>query len=482
MAASKTDEYPSTSSPDRAKAHAGAAKQVKLSMSLIPRYATGLFLAALSLPWAAQAAESQPTHEFTLDNGLKIIVREDHRAPVVVSQLWYKVGSSYETPGQTGLSHALEHMMFKGTAKLGPGEGSRLLRELGAEENAFTSDDYTAYYQVLAKDRLAVAFELESDRLASLKLPAEEFAREIEVIKEERRMRTDDKPSSLAFERFKAMAYPASGYHNPTIGWMADLDRMQVEELRAWYEHWYSPNNATLVVVGDVQAAEVKALAQEHFGPLTARPLPSSKAPLELAEPGERRIRLHLKTQLPSLLMGFNVPSLSTAKNPRQVHALRLVSALLDGGYSARLATRLERGEELVSGASSWYNAHARGDSLFVLSATPNVQKGKTLAQAEAGLWQELNALKQTPPSAEELARVRAQVIAGLVYERDSISSQATAIGQLESVGLSWRLLDQDLAEIEAVTPEDVQQAAQAFFTHSRLSVAEVLPEESADE
>ncbi|HEX5843158.1 MAG TPA: pitrilysin family protein, partial [Pseudomonas sp.] len=444
--------------------------------------AASLLFAALAMPLLTQAAEPQPTHEFSLDNGLKVIVREDHRAPVVVSQLWYKVGSSYETPGQTGLSHALEHMMFKGSRKLGPGEASRILRELGAEENAFTSDDYTAYYQVLARDRLAIALELEADRLASLALPADEFAKEIEVIKEERRLRTDDKPSSLAYERFKAMAYPASGYHTPTIGWMADLERMTVAELRAWYEAWYAPNNATLVVVGDVSAAEVKILAERYFGPIPKRAVPTAKAPRELPAPGERRITLHLKTQLPSLMLGFNVPGLATAEQPRQVHALRLIAALLDGGYSARLATRLERGEELVSAASAWYDGFGRGDSLFVLSATPNVQTGKTLEQVEAGLWRELEDLKNTPPSAEELARVRAQVIAGLVYERDSITSQATAIGRLETVGLSWQLMDQELAELEAVTPADIQQAASTFFTRERLSVAHVLPEEKRHE
>jgi zinc protease len=439
----------------------------------------GLLFAALGLSLATQASSPQPTHEFTLDNGLKVLVREDHRAPVVVSQLWYKVGSSYEGPGQTGLSHALEHMMFKGSAKLGPGESSRILRELGAEENAFTSDDYTAYYQVLARDRLGVAFELEADRMASLQLPAGEFSREIEVIKEERRLRTDDNPSALAYERFKALAYLASGYRNPTIGWMADLQRMQVDQLRDWYETWYAPNNATLVVVGDVRVDEVKALAQRYFGTIPARDLPAVRRPLELAEPGERRVTLYLKTSLPSLLMGFNVPGLATASEPRQAHALRLLAALLGSGSSARLPARLERGAELVSGASSWYDAHRRGDSLFVLSAVPNTQKGKTLEQAEAGLWAELEALKANPPDAAELARVRAQVIAELVYERDSITSQATAIGQLESVGLSWRLLDEDLAALEAVTPEDIQQAARSFFLRERLIVAHVLPEES---
>ena len=448
-------------------------------MKSLTRSAASLLLMALCLPSLAGASSAPATHEFRLDNGLKLIVREDHRAPVVVSQLWYKVGSSYETPGKTGLSHALEHMMFKGSAKLGPGESSRVLRELGAEENAFTSDDYTAYYQVLASDRLSVAFELEADRLASLRLPPEEFKREIEVIKEERRLRTEDNPSAKAYERFQALAFPASGYHTPTIGWMADLERMTVEELRAWYETWYVPNNATLVVVGDVVPSEVHALAQRYFGSIAQRPVPQAQIPLELSTPGQRLLTLHLPTQLPSLMMGFNVPGLATSKTPREVHALRLIGALLDGGYSARLPSRLERGEELVSGAGSSYDAYTRGDSLFVLSATPNVQKDKTLAEVEAGLWRQLEDLKTTPPSAEELARVRAQVIAGLVYERDSITSQATTIGQLETVGLSWQLMDGELAELSAVTPSDIQQAAQTYFTRDRLSVAHILPEDT---
>ncbi len=451
-------------------------------MNALARRAAGLLLSSVCLPFAALAADPQPTTEFTLDNGLKVVVREDHRAPVVVSQIWYKVGSSYETPGQTGLSHALEHMMFKGSEKLGPGEASRVLRDLGAEENAFTSDDYTAFYQVLAKDRLPVAIELEADRMATLKLPADEFSREIEVIKEERRMRTDDKPNAKAFELFKAMAYPASGYHTPTIGWMADLDRMKIEELRDWYKAWYVPNNATLVVVGDVTPDQVKALAQRFFGGIARRATPPSKIPLELAEPGERQITLHVKTELPSVVFGFNVPGLVTAAKPRDAQALRLISALLDGGYSARLSTQLERGEELVTGASASYNPFTRGDSLFLLSATPNTQKKKTLADVEKGFWRLLDQLKTKPPTAEELERVRAQVIAGLVYERDSISSQATTIGQLETVGLSWKLMDTELDDIKSVTPEDIQNAARTYFTRSRLSVAHVLPEESAHE
>ena len=451
-------------------------------MNALARRAAGLLLSTVCLPLSALAADPQPTHEFTLDNGLKVVVREDHRAPVVVSQVWYKVGSSYETPGQTGLSHALEHMMLKGSEKVGPGEASLILRDLGAEENAFTSDDFTAYYQVLARDRLGVAFELEADRMASLRLPPEEFKREIEVIKEERRLRTDDQPMSKAFELFSAMAYPSSGYHTPTIGWMVDLERMSVGELRAWYEEWYAPNNATLVVVGDVTPDEVKALAQRYFGQVAKREVPVAKVPLELPTPGERLLKIHVQTQLPSLILGFNVPSIATAKDPVTANALRLISALLDGGYSARMPTQLERGEELVSGASSNYNAFTRGDSLFMLSAMPNSQKKVTLAQAEAGLWRMLDDLKKTPPSPQELERVRAQVIAGLVYERDSITSQATSIGQLETVGLSWKLMDTELQDLQKVTPDDIQQAARTYFTRDRLSVAHVLPEEKTHE
>lgn len=450
-------------------------------MNLSARRGIGLLFIWL-MATSLHAAEAQPTHEFTLENGLKVVVREDHRAPIVVSQIWYKVGSTYEAPGNTGLSHALEHMMFKGSRKLGPGEASRLLRELGAEENAFTSDDYTAYYQVLARDRLAVAFEFEADRMASLRLPADEFAREIEVIKEERRLRVEDQPMSLALERFKAAAYPASGYHTPTIGWMADLERMSIDELRAWYETWYTPNNATLIVVGDVTEEEVRKLAERYFGEIPKRAVPAIKRPIDLAEPGERRLTLHVRTQLPALLMGFNVPGVATAETQREANALRLLNAVLDGGYSARLPSRLERDQELVSGASAWYNAFTRGDSQFMLTAIPNTQAGHTLDDVEKALWAQLEELKTTPPSAEELARVRAQVVSGLVYERDSISSQATTMGQLETVGLSWRLIDDELKALESVTPQDLQAAARKYFTRSRVTIAQVLPEEASND
>lgn len=438
-----------------------------------------MLLGIVSFTFPVFANNALVTHEFTLANGLKVIVREDHRAPIAVSQLWYKVGSSFEAPGSTGLSHALEHMMFKGSSKVGAGEASQILRDLGVEENAFTTEDMTVYYQVFAKNRLPVVLELEADRMASLKLPSDEFIKELEVIKEERRLRTDDNPNGLAYERFKSLVYPASGYHNPPIGWKFDLDRMAINDLRAWYKRWYAPNNAILVIVGDVTLAEVKKQVNQWFAAIPRKSNIISKKPLELDKPGERQLTIHVKTQLPSLLMGFNVPSLATAQQPREIYALELIAALLDGGDSARLATELELKQELVTIAGVGYYAVARGDSLFIFNALPNVQKGKTIADVEKGIWQLIDQLKSTPPSKEELERIRAQLIASLVYARDSISSQAMTIGMLEAVDLPWQLADKELAELQAVTPKDIQAAAQKYFTRDRLTIAHVLPEEN---
>lgn len=436
-----------------------------------------VFLLLLGLASTIQANETrQPTHEYTLDNGLKVIVREDHRAPVVVSQLWYRVGSSYEPPGRTGLSHALEHMMFKGSERLAPGQASRLLSSLGAQENAFTSRDYTAYYQILSRDQLAIALELEAERMHRLTLPEDEFLREMEVIKEERRLRVDDNPNSLAYERFLSQAYMASPYAQPVIGWMHDLDRLTVDDMRAWYDRYYQPGNAVLVIVGDVQLDEVRPLVDRYFAPLSNQPVPAPRAPLELPGGAERELTLRLPVQMPSLLLGFNVPSLTTAAQTTDVHALRLLSAVLDGGYSARLASHLERGQSIATSASAYYDGFTGGDSLFLLSGIPNQSRDVSLEQLEQALWQQIDQLKQTPPSTEELNRVQAQMTAQLVYAQDSISHQANQIGMLESIGLPWTLLDEDSAALQSITPEQISEVARRYLTRDRLTRAHVLP------
>ncbi len=442
-----------------------------------------ILLLLVGLTSSVQANDTrQPTHEFTLDNGLKVIVREDHRAPVVVSQLWYRVGSSYEPPGRTGLSHALEHMMFKGSERLAPGQASHLLSSLGAQENAFTSRDYTAYYQVLSRDQLAIALELEAERMHGLTLPEDEFLREMEVIKEERRLRVDDNPSSLAYERFLTLAHMASPYAQPVIGWMHDLDRLSVEDLREWYRRYYQPSNAILVVVGDVQLEAVRSLVERYFGPLDNTPSPAARAPLELPAGGERSLTVNLPVQMPSLLLGFNVPTLSTAEQAWEVHALRLLEAVLDGGYSARLASRLERADAVATAASANYEGFARGDSLFFLSGVPNQSRQVSLEQLEQALWEQIDELKQTPPSQDELNRVQAQMTAQLVYAQDSISHQANQIGMLESIGLPWTLLDEDIAALEAITPEQISEVARRYLVPERLTRAHILPVATEEE
>ncbi|MGI3128800.1 M16 family metallopeptidase [Halopseudomonas pachastrellae] len=434
-----------------------------------------LLLLTLLAP-LANAESRQPTHSYTLDNGLKVIIREDHRAPVVVSQVWYKVGGVDEPPGQTGLSHALEHMMFKGSKHLEPGQASHLLSSLGASENAMTSRDYTAYYQMLSRDQLPVALEMEAERMHLLTLPEDEFVKEIEVIKEERRMRVDDNPNGLAYERFLAQAYTANPYRQPVIGWMHDIERMDIEDLRAWYKQHYVPSNAVLVIVGDVYPETVKPLVERYFGAVPAGDAPVIRKPLELPAPGERSMTLHLDLQLPTLLMGFNVPSLNTASEAWEVHALRLLSAVLDGGYSARLPSRLERGEAVATSVGSGYDAFTRGDSLFTFSGIPNEAREVDLPQLEEAIWQQIEELKQTPPSTEELSRVQAQVVAGLVYAQDSIMAQANRIGELEVVGLSWQLVDEDTAALQAIIPEQISEVARKYLTRERYTRSYNLP------
>ena len=424
----------------------------------------------------AHAEARQPTHSYTLNNGLQVIIREDHRAPVVVSQVWYKVGGVDEPPGQTGLSHALEHMMFKGSEHLEPGQASHLLSSLGASENAMTNRDYTAYYQMLSRDQLPVALEMEAERMHLLTLPEDEFVKEIEVIKEERRMRVDDNPNGLAYERFLAQAYTANPYGQPVIGWMHDIERMGIEDLRAWYQQHYVPGNAVLVIVGDVYPETVKPLVERYFGAVPAGDAPQVRKPLELPAPGERSMTLHLDLQLPTLLMGFNVPSLNTVSEPWEVHALRLLGAVLDGGYSARLPSHLERGDAVATSVGTSYDAFTRGDSLFIFSGIPNEARNIDLPQLEEEIWKEIDELKQNPPSADELSRVQAQVVAGLVYAQDSIMAQANRIGELEVVGLSWQLVDEDTAALQAITPEQISEVARKYLTRERYTRSYNLP------
>lgn len=431
-------------------------------------------LAVICLPLEVAVAESTTVHEHRLENGLKVLVKEDHRAPVVVSQVWYKVGSSYEYGGITGVSHILEHMMFKGTSNHAPGDFSRIIAENGGQENAFTGRDYTAYFQRLEKSRLEISFELEADRMRNLKLNAEEFGKERQVVLEERRMRTDDRPRSKTSEYFSAAAHTNGGYKNPVIGWPDDIRQLTVEDLQRWYQLWYAPGNATLVVVGDVDPQEVFELAERYFGPLEAGPPAEMKSRLEVEQIGERRVTIRLPAELPYLLMGYKVPVLKTVENPDDAYALEVLAGILDGGSSARLSSRLVRGKQIALSAGAGYDLYARLRSLFTVSALPAGKQ--SLAEVEKALREEIGLLQKELVTERELNRVKAQVLANEIYELDSIFYQAMQIGTLETVGLGWKTIYEYVDRIKLVTPEQVRDVARRYLVDEKLTVAYLDP------
>ncbi len=415
---------------------------------------------------------------YTLSNGLKVLVVENHRAPVVVSQIWYKIGASYEHDGITGVSHVLEHMMFKGTDKHPAGEFSEIIAANGGEDNAFTGQDYTAYFQKIANDRLELCLELEADRMRNLIFDEKEFLKEIEVVKEERRLRTDDKPTALTYERFNAVAYTNSPYRRPIIGWMEDLETLTVDDARQWYETWYAPNNATLVVAGDIEAQQVFQLAKQYFGQLPTSKIPQLKSRREARQYGTQRLSVEVPAKIPYLIMGYKAPVLGRSEETRQdeweVYALEVLAGVLDGGSSARLSSNLVRGQQIANSASASYGMTARHETLFVLSAVPNDEVA--IEVLEFALREEVNTIKTQLPDDAELDRVKAQVVAAQVYQQDSTFYQAMEIGMLDTIGLPWQIKDEYVEKILAVTAEQVQQVANKYLTDERLTVAVLDP------
>lgn len=416
-----------------------------------------------------------PVKEATLENGLKIIVKEDHRAPVVVSQIWYKVGASDEPDGLTGISHVLEHMMFKGTSVHKNGEFSRIIAENGGRENAFTGTDYTAYFQQLEKSRLAIAFELEADRMHNLVLDDQEVAKELRVVMEERRLRTDDQPEALAYEHFMATAFTTHTYKNPIIGWMRDLEKLTTQDLRDWYQRWYVPNNATLVVVGDVDPREVIVLARKHFGAVPARKLERTRVPTEPPQKEIRRSRLSAPAQVPSLFMGYHAPAMSVRSDDWEPYALMVLNGVLDGGGSARFERELVRKQQIASSVGVGYSPTSRHPVLFLMSATPT--RGHTTAELEAAIREQIRRVQEESIDPAELERVKAQVAASNVFTRDSVFYQAMQMGMLETVGLDWKMLDHTVERVRAVTVAQVQAVAKKYLTESNLTVTVLDPQ-----
>ncbi len=433
-----------------------------------------LFVLFALLPVLVQASAVK-VHQRVLSNGLKVLVKEDHRSPVVVSQVWYKVGSSYEYGGITGVSHMLEHMMYKGTDAHPPGEFSRIIAANGGNENAFTGRDYTAYFQTLEKSRLAISFELEADRMRNLNLAAEELDKELQVVMEERRMRTDDKPRAKTEEYFMAMAFSNGPYKNPIIGWPSDIENYKIEDLQHWYQRWYAPNNATIVVVGDVDAEQVFSLAEKYFGAIKPVEIEPLKPRKEVPQVGVRRMTVKLPAKLPYIIMGYKVPVMNSVEQEWEAYALEVLAGILDGGSSARLQSRLVRGSQIAVAAGAGYNMVARLPELFTLDATP--AEGKTVEDMESALKKEVAQLQQDLVSDEELQRIKAQVLADTVYQRDSNFYQGMQLGMFETVGVGWQKVDEYAERINQVTPEQVRLVAQKYLKDDRLSVAYLDPQ-----
>jgi zinc protease len=417
---------------------------------------------------AAPARALEP-REYLLSNGMKVVLVEVPKAPVATVQVWYKVGSRNEVMGRAGLSHMLEHMMFKGTAKYPKGAFSRLIRKNGGIDNAFTGQDFTAYFENLAADRVELALDMEADRMQGLILDAGEFQTEREVVKEERRLRTEDDPQSALVEALFAQAFLSHPYHWPVIGWFADLDAMSLEDLQRHYDTFYSPNNATLIVVGDIKADTLLPVIKQLFEPIPKGPTPKALTAVEPEQRGERRFLLKREAQVPFVMMGFRTPNYSSD----DTYALDILESIISHGKSSRLYQSLVYDQKKSLAAGAEYMVQT-DPSLFYLYAL--VSPGQKVDAVEESLLKEITRLQNEPPSELEMQRARNQVEAAHVFEQDSNFRYAMLLGQSETIGAGWRRLDQFVERIRSVTAKDVQRVAKQYLTQDTRTVGILLP------
>ncbi len=438
------------------------------------------FQSIMRLSWLAAAgglvffltspAFAVEPHEFILSNGMKVLLVEVPKAPVATVQVWYKVGSRNEVMGRAGLSHMLEHMMFKGTAKYPKGEFSRLIRKNGGTDNAFTSQDFTAYFENLAADRVELALELEADRMQGLVLDRPELTTEREVVKEERRLRAEDDPQGALVEALFAQAYFSHPYHWPVIGWFGDLDAMTLDDLQRHYDTYYSPNNATLVVVGDINTESLLLTIKQLFEPIPRGPEPKPIATMEPEQKGERRFLLKREAQVPFVMIGYRVPNFTSEDS----YALDILDSILSHGKSARLYQSLVYDQKSALAVGSEYSLLQADPGLFYFYAL--VSPGQKPESVEDALHQEIKRLQTDPPTELELQRAKNQVEAAHIFEQDSNFRHAMLLGQAESVGAGWRKIDQFVEQIRAVTTRDIQRVARQYLAEDNRTVGTLIP------
>lgn len=461
------------------------------------------FAGSLTSGFAASDQIPSKVEQFTLPNGLTVIVKPDRRAPTAVHMLWLRVGSMDEVDGTSGVAHVLEHMMFKGTPTVKAGEFSRRVAALGGRENAFTAKDYTGYYQQIPSSRLEDVMKLEADRFANNQWADEEFRKELEVVKEERRLRTEDSPRALMHEASDATVFVASPYRRPVVGWMSDLDAMTPADARDFYRRWYVPANAAVVVAGDVDVAQVRRLAEKYYGGLPARAVPMRKPREEPLQAGIRRMAFKAPAEQAYVSLAFKVPALrsldgtdanrqaDTAVNePARMPAsqvdkadggadalaLTVLAAVLDGYSGARLDRALTQGDGRVADSVGAYNGlWGRGPQLFVLDGVP--AQGRTAAEVELALREQVARIAREGVSEAELNRVKTQWVASEVYKLDSVFNQARELGSNWVQGLPLDASEQLIARLRAVTTAQVRAVAQRYFGDDQLTVAVLLPQ-----
>ena len=452
-----------------------------------------LLALAGSVGWAGAATTSSAisaetrAQQFTLSNGMALIVKPDRRAPTVAHMLWVRVGAMDEVDGTSGVAHALEHMMFKGTPDMKPGEFSRRVAALGGRENAFTSRDATAYHQQVPASRLEAMMELEADRFARNQWADDEFVREIEVIKEERRQRTEESPRARMFEALSAMVFQASPYRRPVVGWMSDLEAMTPQDVRDFYQRWYTPSNAALVIAGDVDALQVHAMAERIYGRIPARAVPPRKPREEPPQAGPRRLDYRAAADQAMVALSFKVPRWSGGEDAASQDALALtvLSAVLDGYSGARLERSLVQGtgsggQRIADSASASYGLMGRGPQLFMLIAVP--AQGVSTDTAATALRTEVSRIAREGISEAELQRVKTQWMAGEIYKLDSVFNQAQELGSYWVQGMDVDTGERLMSRLRQVSAAQVQAVAKRYFSDEQLSTAVLVPDPSRRE
>ena len=429
-------------------------------------------LAAMG-PAPAEARVFDP-ETFTLDNGLQVVVVTNRRAPIVTHMIWYKVGAADEAAGESGNAHFLEHLMFKGTDKLGPGEFSRIIALNGGRENAFTSYDYTGYYQTVARDRLEIVMQHEADRMTNLRLTDEIVLPEREVILEERRSRVDNNPGGKLREMMQATLFLNHPYRIPVIGWEHEILELSTETALAFYRRWYAPNNAVLIVGGDITAAELRPLAEKHYGAVPAHAVPERKRAAEPPQHAPRRLTLKSpQVSQPGISISYLAPSYNSAGN-EHAYALQVLDEILGGGATSRLFRGLVVEQAIAASAGSGYSATAYDLGTFNFSASP--RPGADIAELEAALRAEIARLLEGGVTGAEVAAAKRRLQAGAIFARDSLGTGANIFGRALTTGRSVADVEAWPERIGAVTAEQVDAAAHEVFLDDRSVTGLLLP------